>query len=166
MSKAFLREDDLNEEDLPPPPAVVLPPGIKNYLTAAGFERLKQESETLTLRRAGLLARGDDPDAKRRAKILEQRIRYLQQSLRTAEVVAPAAGPAKIARFGSNVTVRDSLGVETRYRIVGVDESDPARNEISWQSPLAQALLNARLDEVVRFQTPRGSVELKITRLD
>jgi transcription elongation factor GreB len=165
MSKAFLREDDLNTDDLPPPPATVLPPGAKNYITPAGLERLKGDLEDFTRRRSALVAQANDPEAKRRGKILEQRIRYLQQSLRSAEVVTGPAGPADVVRFGTTVTVRDDRNVESRYRIVGVDETDLTRGDISWQSPLAQALLNARPGERIRFKAPRGFIELEILRI-
>jgi transcription elongation factor GreB len=166
MSKAFLREDDLHAEDLPPPPAVLLPPGTKNFLTAGGSQRLQRELADLAERRGALLARSNDPEAKRRAQILEQRIRYLQQSLRSAEIVPPATGDlAASVRFGATVTVRDPAGVETRYRLVGVDETDLERGEVSWLSPLAQALLNAHQGERIRFKAPRGETELEIVKI-
>jgi transcription elongation factor GreB len=60
------------------------------------------------------------------------------------------------------VTVREYNGAESRYRIVGVDETDLDRGWISWVSPLAKALLNARIGQRVRFKLPSGEEELEI----
>jgi transcription elongation factor GreB len=64
------------------------------------------------------------------------------------------------------VTVREAGGGEARYRIVGVDETDSDRNWVSWLSPIARALLNARLGERVVLKAPRGARELEIVRIE
>ena len=84
------------------------------------------------------------------------------QSLRAAEIVLPPPTPWEVVRFGATVTVRDSYKVETRYRIVGVDEADAARGWVSWQSPIARALLHTRLSESVTFKFPSGESRLTI----
>jgi transcription elongation factor GreB len=108
----------------------------------------------------------DDTDLKRELQVLDQRIRYLQESLRTAEVVELTPGPADTARFGSTVTVRESNGAETRYRIVGVDETDLDQNWVSWLSPIARALMNTKVGDRVRFKAPRGARELEIVAIE
>jgi transcription elongation factor GreB len=163
MSRAFVRESDMPQEPELPAPAAVLPPGAKNYVTPAGAERLRQELARLLESRPSLAAASaHDVDARRELQALDRRIRHLQESLRTAEVVAPDAGPADVVRFGATVTLREPDGAESRYRIVGVDEADSAKNEISWLSPLGRALLNARVGERVTFHAPRGARELAI----
>ena len=162
MSKAFTRESD----DAPEPPVMPrrssLPPGAKNYLTPDGERRLREELERLTqVDRPGLAGTTDDADAKRRLQGLDQRIVDLQQSLQSAVVVPPPAAPEDRVRFGATVTVRERGG-ETRYRIVGVDEADFDRGWVSWLSPIAKALLNARLGQRVRFKFPSGEEDLEI----
>ena len=126
MSKAFTRESD----DLPEVPVVArqrspLPPGAKNYLTPDGARRLREELERLVqVERPRQAASPDHPEAKRQLQELDQRIYYLQQSLQSAVVVAPPIVPEAGIRFGASVTVRDRSGGESRYRIVGVDETD------------------------------------------
>jgi transcription elongation factor GreB len=66
-------------------------------------------------------------------------------------------------RFGATVTVRERNGEASVYRIVGVDEMDLDRNWVSWLSPIAKALLNARPGQRVRFKSPAGEQELEIT---
>ena len=111
MSRAFVRESDVPQLPELPPQVSPLPPGAKNYLTPAGAEKLRGElTHLLEVRRPPLAsAPPDDMDAKRELQVLDQRIRYLQESLRTAEVVAPSA-ENDVVRFGANVTVREKNG--------------------------------------------------------
>lgn len=163
MSKAFTRESDETPE-LPIRPRVPspLPPGTKNYLTADGARRLQAELDRLTqIERPKLAAIQDDPDVRRRRQSLDRQIQSLHQSLATAVVVPPSPGPWEKVGFGATVTVRRRSG-ETRYRIVGIDETDADRGWVSWLSPIAKALLNAKLGQRVRFQFPSGEEELEI----
>jgi transcription elongation factor GreB len=167
MSRAFVRESDVPQLPDLPPQVSPLPPGAKNYLTAIGAERLRAELDRLLATERPRLASAptDDIDAKRELQILDQRIRYLQESLRTAEVSATQPGPTDVVRFGTTVTVREK-GTETRYRIVGVDETDLDRNWVSWLSPIARALLNARVGNRIQFKAPRGAGELEIVGIE
>ena len=168
MSRAFVRESDFPSLPELPPLVSPLPPGAKNFLTPAGAQRLREElARLLATARPGLAAAStEDLDAKRELQLVDQRIRYLQESLRTAEISAAPAGPADVVRFGATVTVREASGTETRYRIVGVDEADPERNEVSWLSPIARVLLNARRGERVTLKAPRGPRELEIVGIE
>ena len=167
MSRAFVRESDVPQLPELPPQLSPLPPGAKNYLTAAGAEGLRAELARLRDAERPRLASAapDDIDAKRELQVLDQRLRYLQESLRTAELVATVPGPTDTVRFGTTVTVREQNATETRYRIVGVDETDLDRNWVSWLSPIARALNNARVGERVKFKAPRGMRELEIVAI-
>ena len=168
MSKAFTREDDTSDTPVLPPLVSPLPPGAKNYLTPEGAERLRAElARLLDTERPKLLgASATDADAKRELAVLDQRIRYVQQSLATAEIVARTSPSDGQVRFGSTVTVRDGKGNESMYRIVGVDEAAFERNEVSWLSPIARALMNAKLGQRVAFKFPRGATELEIVQIE
>ncbi|MEP6974206.1 MAG: GreA/GreB family elongation factor [Spartobacteria bacterium] len=168
MSKAFTREEN-DGPDIPdlPPLASTLPEGARNYITAAGAERLREElGELVNDRRPPLVAATNDPDAKRQIAALDQRIFQLEQSLQTAEVVSPPEGELDTVRFGATVTVHEPSGEESTYRIVGVDETDFDRGWVSMQSPIARALLNARLGERVRFRSPAGETVLEIVAVE
>ncbi len=164
MSKAFTREET-DGPDLPdlPPPASLLPEGARNYITSHGAQRLREELARLANeKRPALVAAGSDPDAKRQLAALDQRIAQLEQSLQAAEIVPAPTSEQGVVRFGATVVVRESSGEESTYRIVGVDETDFERGWLSWQSPIARALLNARRGERVRFTVPSGEEELEI----
>jgi transcription elongation factor GreB len=168
MSRAFVRESDFPQLPELPPQVSPLPPGAKNYLTPGGAQRLRAElTRLLETERPRLAAAPlDDTDAKRELQVLDQRIRYLQESLRTADVMPPPDGPIDVVRFGATVTVREKNSTETHYRIVGVDETDLDRNWVSWLSPIARALMNAKLGERVTFKAPRGAKELEIVGIE
>ena len=75
----------------------------------------------------------------------------------------PPAEADGCVRFGATVTVRERVsGEKSRYRIVGVDETDIDRNWVSWLSPIAKALLNSRVGDRVRFKFPGRDEELEI----
>src|SRR5580704_1503731 len=116
MSKAFTRESD----DLPESPLVArlsspLPPGAKNYLTPGGAERMREELERLVNEERAGRGKGVATQG--------QRLRQLEESLKTAVVVEPPAKPWDQVRFGATVTVRNKSGEASFYRIVGIDET-------------------------------------------
>ncbi|MEY2490744.1 MAG: transcription elongation factor GreB [Verrucomicrobiota bacterium] len=164
MSKAFTREETDGPEipDLPPLSSA-LAPGAKNYITAAGAQKLREELQrSIEVTRPSLANSSDDPDAKRQLARLDQRIMQLEESLQAAEIVVPPDDPAEVVRFGVTVTVRESDGSEASYRIVGVDEIDIDRGWVSWLSPIAKALLNSKRGQRVRFKVPSGEETLEI----
>ena len=166
MSRAFVRESDDRPELPLAPVSSALPAGARNYLTADGAERLREELRRLVEQdRPRLLAAGDDAETKRQLLVLDQEIYQLEQSLASAEVIAAPAGPANVVRFGATVTVRRADGEQDQYRIVGVHEMDPDRGWVSWLSPIAKALLNAQLGDRIRFRFPSGEEELEIAAI-
>lgn len=164
MSKAFTREsDDLPERPTFPRLPSLLPPGVKNYLTPDGARRLQEELDRLVeVERPKAAAAPDASDERRQLQGFDQRIQYLQQCLHSAVVVPPPVAPWDQVRFGATVTVRDGSGAESRYRIVGVDETDADRGRVSWLSPIAKALLNAKPGQRVRFKFPSGEEQLDV----
>lgn len=169
MSRAFTREDDARDVVVPRRVSP-LPPGARNYLTAAGAERLRTELKQLTETAPRLITAaaeegGRGADAKEELQRTEARIAYLQQSLGGAEVVAPPLPPHDVVRFGAIVSVRDAKGVESIYHIVGVDETDFFPDAVSWLSPIARALLNVRLGQKVVFKFPSGATQLEVVSI-
>jgi len=158
MSKAFTREsDDSDSEELPM--RHQLPPGTRNHITRAGAERLQH-------RLAALLAKKQStPESDPNRRKLDATIRQLQQLVSSLVIADIPADRAKIA-FGATIITRNADGEEEKCRIVGVDEADPANNDISWLSPLARALLTHRAGERIKFRAPAGEQELTIVSVD
>lgn len=151
MSKAFTREsDDLPEKPLARPAQS----GQKDYLTPDGAQRLLDELMQLT--------ESSEHDSAQN----KLRIAQLQLILATAEVVPVPAQPWEQVLFGATVAVRDAGGVKSRYRIVGREEADIDRNWVSWTSPIARALLKARVGQQIRFRIPAGEQVWEIVSID
>jgi transcription elongation factor GreB len=175
MSKAFTKESDQDEDDeLPSPPPV---PGGKNYVTRAGYDRLRAELFTLidderpkiveivhwAASNGDRSENGDYLYGKKRLREIDRRIRFLTRRLEIAEVVdASLHHGGDQVFFGSTLTYADESGAETTVTILGVDEADSSRGEISWVSPVARALLKAKVGDVVRLVVPGGTQELEV----
>ena len=174
MSKAFVKESELEEEL--PPAAQAEPAGAKNYISPAGYARLKAELKQLVeierpevVRTVSWAAsngdrseNGDYLYGKKRLREIDRRVRFLIKRLENAEVVASAGRDTEQVFFGATVTVRSAAGTDRTLTIVGADEVDTARGHVSWHSPIARALLKARNGDTVTLRTPAGAESLEI----
>jgi transcription elongation factor GreB len=159
--------------------AISAAPEVKNYITPYGYARLKAElSKLLDVERPELVKtvawaasngdrseNGDYIYGKKRLREIDRRIHYLNKRLDTAEVVDPARrGDSDQIFFGASVTYAYVRGgrEERTITIVGVDEADVKRGQVSWLSPIARALLKKRSGDVVTLATPAGEAEIEI----
>ena len=160
MSKAFTRESD-DDQDAPARPlGAELPPGVKNYMTPAGASRLRGEIERLSQLDRRALA-GDAAAVRE----IDRRLAFLRRRLEALEIIDPASQPPGRVLFGATVTVRAESGELRRYRLVGIDEAEPGRGEVSWRSPIAAALLGAQVGELVTLRSPRGDEEIEVVEV-
>jgi transcription elongation factor GreB len=165
MSKAFTSE----ETELGPlvvAPRAPLPPSTPNYVTPRGLELLRAERRELQRARASIEALLDDAQRAAQLAAWAARVRELDQRLSSAELVAPSSDPPTLVRFGSRVTTRDSRGRQQTYSIVGVDEADPATGCVAFVSPLARALLGARVDDEVHLHKPSSDETLEVVAIE
>ncbi len=180
MSKAFTKEDAEVEDDLPDEPAVALPAGTKNYITPTGFRRMQDELKHLQTEErpkiveivawaAGNGDRSENGDyiyGKKRLREIDRRIRFLSKRLEIAEVVDPGRQTRRDqVFFGATVTYASRSGVEKTVTIVGIDEADLQRGQVSWISPIARALLKAREGDVVELRTPAGPERIEVLEI-
>ena len=177
MSKAFVRESgDDGEDETAAGAAVAEPSPARNYISPAGFARLKKELKALVeIERpevvktvAWAASNGDRSEngdylyGKKRLREIDRRVRFLIKRLENAEIVDAAGRDSDQVFFGATATVCSSSGGERSVTIVGVDEVDTAKCRVSWISPIARALLKAREGETVVLHTPAGAEELDI----
>jgi transcription elongation factor GreB len=173
VSKAFVRDDaEAPEEQLEAPPVAA---GGKNYISPAGFARLKAELRQLVeVERpevvktvAWAASNGDRSEngdyiyGKRRLREIDRRVRFLIKRLENAEVVSSSGRDTDQVFFGASVRLRTAAG-EKKITILGLDEVDPAQGVVSWVSPIAKALLKAREGDTVTLRTPGGDEKLEI----
>jgi len=160
--------------------AAPIPKGAKNYMTRAGHDRLRGELHTL-LRverpkiveivhwAAGNGDRSENGDylyGKKRLREIDRRVRFLTKRLEIAEIVDPAAQPQRDrVFFGATVTYANDSDAERTVTILGVDEADLSRGEVSLYSPIARALLRAKVGDTARLQTPAGPEEIEVREI-
>ena len=152
---------------------------VKNYITPVGYTRLKTElTKLLDIERPELVKtiqwaasngdrseNGDYIYGKKRLREIDRRIHFLNKRLDSAEVVDPARrGDSAQIFFGATVTYAYVRGGrdERTVTIVGVDEVDTKRGQVSWLSPIARALLKKRSGDIVILATPAGEAEIEI----
>jgi transcription elongation factor GreB len=176
MSKAFTRESDASDDDddLESPP---LPAGTRNYITPAGWTRLREELQQLldderpkvvetvswAAKNGDRSENGDYLYGKKRLREIDRRIRFLTQRLEIAEVADPSVhhGSDQVF-FGATVTYADEAGAERTVTIKGIDESDALAGEVSWIAPVARALLKARVGDEVTLVAPGGALRIEV----
>ncbi len=109
---------------------------------------------------------GDYLYGKRRLREIDRRARFLSKRLEHALIIDPASQTTRDrVFFGASVSYIDEDDVTHDVVIVGCDEADLARREISLVSPVARALMRARVGDEVSLQTPGGAVMLEITAI-
>ena len=164
MSRAFVKDsdDDMSAGELPERPV----PEHPNYVTPNGrselqarLRELQEEHERLAPQAA------DDSNAKQRLRVLERDLRYFNAQLERAEVVDLHGQPRDEVHFGAAVKMRDEAGKEHRFTIVGDDEADVTAGRISWASPLAKAMIGARVGDTVIWRRPAGNAEVEIVEI-
>jgi len=176
LSKAFTRETENDDDDddvgLP-----ALPAGTKNYLTPAGYARLRAELLGLldderpkivevvswAAKNGDRSENGDYLYGKKRLREIDRRIRFLTKRLDIAEVADPSVhhGNDQVF-FGAAVTYVNQRDEQRTVTIKGVDEVDNLKGEVSWVSPIARALLKARVGDEVQLMTPGGLEQIEI----
>jgi transcription elongation factor GreB len=169
-----MQQDD--DEDGPP-----LPPGTRNHMTPQGHARLVAElHQLMRIERprvvdivswaAGNGDRSENGDylyGKKRLREIDRRARFLTKRLDIAEIVHPSRTPDRgRVLFGATVTYVNDGDVERTVTILGVDEADLKRGEVSLHSPIARALMQARVGDTVRMITPGGPELVEILAID
>jgi transcription elongation factor GreB len=148
----------------------------KNYITPGGFRRLQDELArlwkverpaivTTVAWAAGNGDRSENADytyGKRKLREIDRRIRHLSKCLDSAVVVDNSGRTHEQVHFGATVTIRYETGDERELTIVGQDELDAGDARVSWRSPLARALLSAKVGQSVTVRAPRGPERIEI----
>ncbi|MBP9752531.1 MAG: transcription elongation factor GreA [Proteobacteria bacterium] len=105
--------------------------------------------------------------AKERQGFNEGRIAELEDRISRAEIINVKAIQSSSVKFGATVTViDDETGDKTNYQIVGSDESDVKKGLLSITSPLARALINKQVNDVIEVTTPSGCKMYTIETID
>ena len=150
MSRAFVKESS----ELAKPPEKMVEDG-PNPVTPEGMAQIEAHivriEAALKTERNVLLR-----------ETLERDLRYWSQRKLTAEIVHPTSDGT--VTFGSTVTIQRK-GRKQTFRIVGVDEADAAHSLISFRAPLAQAVMGARVGDIIEAAEPLGEVTVRAVEM-
>lgn len=163
MSRAFVKDDDGDAENaLPDLPLSDHP----NYVTPRGIAKLRERLATTHARRDALRAADGGALAdQRELASLEREVRWLNTRVSSAIEVDLSKQPRDRVAFGATVTVDSDEG-ERRWQIVGEDEADAEHGLVSYVSPLASALIGARVGDEVRWHRPAGDVTIEVVGIE
>ena len=149
------------------------------YLTQKGFDELKVELDELInvkrpaniiaikeARALGDLSENADYDSARDEQAqIEGRIQKIEKMLESAVIIEETSTDQ--VGIGSTVQIKymDEDDEMDEYQIVGSQEADPFMSKISNESPIAQALLNKKVGDIVTVESPNGSYQVEITEI-
>jgi len=149
----------------------------KIYLTEEGLKELKEELRELInvkrpeniqaikeARALGDLSENADYDAAKNDQAeIEGRIKRIEKMLENVEIIEKV--DTDVVSLGSTVSIRycDDDDEIDEYKIVGSQEADPFMSKISNESPIAKAIMNKRVGDVVEVESPNGVYKIEIT---
>ena len=164
MSRAFVKENDLEHAgiDIPERPLS----DESNYVTPNGLKLLKTQIDALEVEREQLKQKKDEAIIKQKIAIIERDMRYYAARIESAILTRPKEEDHSIVLFGAKVTVEDEEGELNAYEIVGEDEADIHQGKVSYLSPLAEALIGAKLNDEVTWEKPMGDTYLTIQKIE
>lgn len=151
-----------------------------NYITPDGLSRLREEYQTLLLKErpetvkavawaASLGDRSENADYiynKKRLREIDRRLGFLLSRIEIANVVDPKSVKSEKIVFGATVTIEDEDGEIKIVQIVGKDEIDINRGKISWESPIAKALIGKRVGDEATIKKPSGESVVEIIKIE
>jgi transcription elongation GreA/GreB family factor len=163
MSRSFVKDaDESAGERLPDIPLSEHP----NYVTPRGLAQLRARLVAAREQRDALHASGGETlPQQRELAAVERDLRWLNARVSSAIEVDLSQQPRDRVAFGALVTVDSDEG-QARYRIVGEDEADVEHGLVSYVSPLATALLGARVSDEVVWQRPAGDINIEVIGID
>ena len=164
MSRAFVKENDLEYAGIgiPERPLSDKP----NYVTPNGLKLLNAQIDSLEIERENLKQTKDDSIIKQKIAVIERDMRYYAARIESAILTAPNDEDHSVVLFGAKVTVEDGDGKVSTFEIVGEDEADIHQCKVSYLSPLAEALIGARLNDEVTWEKPMGDTYLTIQKIE
>lgn len=135
---------------------------LEEYKTAKRFEvadALRQAKELGDLSENSEYTQARDEQNK-----VEMRIAELEDLIKNAVIIKKGA-PSDIVTIGSVVTATRGK-TQVRYEIVGSNEANPEQGKISNESPLGKAFLERKIGETITVNSPAGTTEYKITKVE
>ena len=146
----------------------------KKPMTRRGFQRLAEEHRKILEEErprivqgvADAAAEGDRSEnaeyiyGRKKLREIDKKLRYLTELIDGVTLVDPEYIRSDRIEFGARVEIKDEQGHIKCWTIVGVGEANVAEATISWQSPLARALMGKKVQDLVEIEKPNGEVDV------
>ncbi len=97
---------------------------------------------------------------------IEGRIQEIEYILREAVLIIENNRKLDTVTVGAKITIQEDDFPEEIYHLVGSKEADPGNGRISNESPIGQALLGKKVGDEVKVQTPGGTLNIKILKIE
>lgn len=151
--------------------------GNNNQITQVGLDKLQKELQTLKeVKRPAIVERlqvaramgdlkenSEYQDSREQLNLLDERIHEIETNISTAEVIESSTSTDTV-QIGNTVTV-EANGKKLEYTIVGEMESDISKGMLSKSSPIGEALLGKKLNDIVTVEIPAGTLTYKILKI-
>lgn len=149
-------------------------------ITPAGFARVRAEYKTLFGEERPKLvetiswaaANGDRSEngdyiyGRKRLREIDRRLSYLSKVMKQAKIVDPAGQEQRdTVRFGATVELADEGDARRTLTLVGEDEADATHGMISWNAPIARALIGARVGDERIVRLPAGEKSYEVVAI-
>ena len=148
-------------------------------ITAEGEARLRAELDRLWREERPVVAsavqaaakngdrseNGDYIYGKKRLREIDSRVRFLSKRLEVLKIIDEQPADTERVYFGARIQLAEEDGSERSLRIVGPDEFEPSRGEISIDAPLARSLIGKREGDVIIVDAPGGQREIEILEI-
>ena len=151
-----------------------------NFLTKEGYDKLQDELDYLrTAKRqevanrlheamegGELIENAEYEAAKNEQAFVEGRIQELDLLLATAKIIEDnGKKKGDVVHLGSKVTIKEGNFEAEAFTIVGAVEANPREGKISNESPIGKAILNRKVGDIVKVETPGGTYNVKILKV-
>jgi transcription elongation factor GreA len=150
------------------------------YITKEGSERLQKELDELkgtarvqlskrlreAIEQGDLSENADYLAAKEEQGFLEGRIQELEYILKNARIIDEIPVSSEEIGIGNLVTIQEDGYPPESYHLVGPKEANPKNGKISFESPIGKAIMNKRVGDVVKVDTPDGNLVIKIIKIE
>ena len=150
----------------------------QTFITEEGLEKLKEELVYLkTQKRKEIAERisvakelgdlsenAEYSEAKDEQAFTETRIQELESIIRNVQIIKKPRKKNTV-QLGTTVEISTDNGKNMKYTMVGSNEADPSKGKISNESPIGQAFLGHKVDDIVEVKAPKGILKFKIIKI-
>ena len=165
MSRAFVKEDDQEEQPIIPQRAP-LPKGVSNYVTPMGLDLLERERNDLENERSEISEIESEKERRVAKTVVNEKLKLVEARIASAQVLSFDDVPKDEVRFGATVKIQMPFkNMVQEFQIVGVDEADAKAKKVAFTAPIATAITGKRVNEPAILRLGSKEQQVKILEI-